>query len=58
MTFAFLAYVGFIPFIPLIGAYIYKRRDDKTRRYVCYALAVIQLFLSLMYAAHWLKYYV
>ena len=35
MTVLFLLYAGIIPAVPLIGAEIYKRRNDNTRRSVC-----------------------
>lgn len=38
MTVLFLLYAGIIPAVPLIGAEIYKRRNDNTRRSVCYVL--------------------
>ena len=34
MTVLFLLYAGIIPAVPLIGAEIYKRRNDNTRRSV------------------------
>jgi len=46
MTVLFLLYAGIIPAVPLIGAEIYKRRNDNTRRSVCYVLFFLQLMLS------------
>ena len=45
----FILYSGIIPIIPLIGAEIYKRRNDKKRRNVCYGLFALQLLISVRY---------
>ena len=50
MTVLFLLYAGIIP---LIGAEIYKRRNDNTRRSVCYVLFFLQLMLSACYVVEW-----
>lgn len=57
VTFWFILYIAIIPVVPLVGAYIYKRRNDIVRRNVCYGVSVLQLFLSIGYLLHWLKYY-
>ena len=41
------------PAVPLIGAEIYKRRNDNTRRSVCYVLFFLQLMLSACYVVEW-----
>ena len=53
MTVLFLLYAGIIPAVPLIGAEIYKRRNDNTRRSVCYVLFFLQLILSACYVVEW-----
>ena len=49
MDMLFILYSGIIPVVPLIGAEIYKRRDDKRRRNVCYGLFALQVLLSIRY---------
>ena len=46
MDIAFMLYAGSIPVVPLIGAEIYKRRQDTRRRNVCYGIFVLQLLVS------------
>lgn len=48
MSLAFILYAGAIPLVPLIGAEIFKRRQDWHHRDLCYALFLFQLFLSLV----------
>lgn len=48
MNLAFILYAGAIPLVPLIGAEIFKRRQDWRHRDLCYALFLFQLFLSLV----------
>ena len=58
LTAAFLIYIGAIPFVPFIGAKIYKRRNDTVRRNVCYGLTALQVLISIAYAIYWFKHYV
>ena len=37
MNLAFILYAGAIPLVPLIGAEIFKRRQDWRHRDLCYA---------------------
>ena len=46
MNLAFILYAGAIPLVPLIGAEIFKRRQDWRHRDLCYVLVLVQLFLS------------
>ena len=55
MTTLLLLYAGAIPLVPLIGAEIFKRREDIPRRNVCYVLFVLQLVLSISYVADYLN---
>jgi len=50
----FILYSGLIPVVPLVGAEIYKRRDDKKRRNVCYLLFAVQLLVSIKYIVTYL----
>ncbi|MEA5058832.1 MAG: hypothetical protein EOM66_01780 [Clostridia bacterium] len=43
---AFMLYAGAIPIVPLIGAEIYKRREDSLRRNLCYGIFALQLLVS------------
>lgn len=49
MIMLLLLYAGAIPLVPLIGAEIFKRREDTPRRNVCYVLFILQLLLSISY---------
>lgn len=55
MTTLLLLYAGTIPLVPLIGAEIFKRREDIPRRNVCYVLFVLQLVLSISYVVDYLS---
>ncbi len=55
MTAAFLFCAGLIPIVPLIGVDIFRRRNDRLRKNVCWGLFVLQLLLSLLYALAWLR---
>lgn len=55
MTMLLLLYAGAIPLVPLIGAEIFKRREDVSRRNVCYVLFVMQLLLSISYVIDYLS---
>ncbi len=50
-----LLYAGAIPLVPLIGAEIFKRREDTSRRNVCYVLFALQLMLSISYVIDYLS---
>ncbi|MDR0840329.1 MAG: hypothetical protein LBN26_02955 [Christensenellaceae bacterium] len=47
MNTLFTLYVGLIPIVPLIGAEIFKRRQNAARRNLCYGLFALQLLLSI-----------
>lgn len=54
MIILLLLYAGAIPLVPLIGAEIFKRREDIPRRNVCYVLFVLQLMLSISYVVDYI----
>jgi len=55
MTLLLMLYAGAIPLVPLIGAEIFKRREDIPRRNVCYVLFVLQLLLSVSYVVDYIS---
>ena len=55
MLILLLLYAGIIPLVPLIGAEIFKRREDISRRNVCYLLFALQLLLSISYVVDYLS---
>lgn len=50
-----MLYAGAIPVVPLIGAELFKRRQDPLRRNVCYGIFLLQLILSIASIVTYLK---
>ncbi len=55
ITAAFIFCAGMIPVVPLVGANIFHKRKDNTRKNVCIGLFVLQLLLSTLYVLAWLR---
>ncbi|MCH5279274.1 MAG: hypothetical protein J1E60_05725 [Christensenellaceae bacterium] len=55
MTILFVLWAGLIPAVPLFGAEIYRKREDKLRTRICYALFFLQLIASAMYIIAYFK---
>ncbi len=51
----FFTYVMLIPIVPLVGAEIYRKNDDKYHKKICMFLFVVQLIVSILSVVFYFK---